>query len=61
MYICNRCGCRCDAGELHAGICDDCREEERLQEQRREADHMMRKRCIMEQPDGQLMLIFQGG
>lgn len=57
MYICNRCGCRCDAGELHAGICDDCREEEQRQEERREMDRKMRESCITEQPDGQLVLI----
>ena len=57
MYICNRCGCRCDAGELRAGICDDCWEEERQQEQRREMDRKMRESCITEQPDGQLVLI----
>lgn len=57
MYICNRCGCRCDAGELHAGICDDCREEEQRQEERREMDRNMRESCITEQPDGQLVLI----
>ena len=57
MYICNRCGARCDAGELRAGICDDCREEDRQQEQRREMDRKMRESCITEQPDGQLVLI----
>lgn len=57
MYICERCGCRFDAGELHSGICDDCLEADRQREERKEQERQMRKRCISEQPDGQLALI----
>lgn len=60
MYICNRCGCRCDAGELRGGVCDDCLEEERHLEARREQDRIMREHCIMEQSNGQLALILGG-
>lgn len=58
MYICERCGCRCDAGELHAGICDDCLEADRQQEERQEQERKMREMCIMEQPGGQLVFSF---
>ena len=57
MYICGICGCRCDAGELHGGVCDDCREEAALKEQKREEWRQMRARHITEQADGQLVLI----
>ena len=57
MYICDRCGCWCDAGEIHGGICDDCLEESRQKEIRAEENRLMRKRCITEQTDGQLVLM----
>ncbi len=46
-----------DAGELRGGVCEDCLETERQQEERSEQDRQMRRRCIMEQADGQLALI----
>ena len=57
MYICNKCGCRCDAGELRGGVCDDCREVERYLEVKRDQERLMLESCIKEQPDGQLILI----
>ena len=56
MYECSRCGCRCDAGELHGGVCDDCREEEKSLELRKEWNRKMRVRNIAEQSDGQLVM-----
>lgn len=57
MYICSKCKGVFDAGELRGGVCEDCLEAERQQEERQEQDRQMRKRCIREQPDGQLALI----
>lgn len=57
MYECSRCGCRCDAGELHGGVCDDCLEEEKQLEIRREWNRKMRVQNITEQSDGQLKLL----
>lgn len=31
---CRRCGCLCDPGDIIGGLCDDCREEEELEERR---------------------------
>ena len=60
MYICNKCGCRCDAGELRGGVCDDCREEERYLEVKRDQERLMRERFIIERRDGQLALMLGG-
>lgn len=51
MYECTYC----DAGELHAGICDDCREEEEQLEIRREERRQMLKRNLVMGEDGQLV------
>lgn len=32
MVKCKRCGANCDAGEVIAGICIDCAEEERVRQ-----------------------------
>lgn len=55
MYECKICNGLFYAGELHGGICDDCREKETQEENRRELNRQMRKRCIREQGDGQLI------
>lgn len=55
MYECEKCQGLFDAGELHGGICDECREAEEQQEHQREMNRQMRKRCIREQEDGQLV------
>lgn len=55
MYICKKCQGLFDAGELHGGVCDDCREAEEQEEVWRELNRQMRKRCIREQADGQLV------
>ena len=57
MYQCRQCKGLFDAGELRGGVCEDCLEAERQQEEQKEQDRLMRKRCIMEQPDGQMALI----
>lgn len=36
MRRCDKCGCLCDPGDLRGGICDDCREAERKQEENQE-------------------------
>lgn len=36
MRRCDKCGCLCDPGDLVNGVCDDCRENERKQEENRE-------------------------
>lgn len=56
MYECDRCKCLFDAGELHGGVCDDCREEEEQQEARKEWTRKMLTRNIAEQSDGQLVI-----
>lgn len=57
MYECEKCQGLFDAGELHGGICDDCREAEEQQDLQRELNRQMRKRCIREQEDGQLVFL----
>ena len=43
MLTCDRCGCFCDPGDLINGICDDCREAERKEEQwKQETERLMR-------------------
>lgn len=59
VYVCDKCGCYCDAGELHAGICNDCREEEELLEIRREERRQMLKRNLVMREDGQLVCNWQ--
>lgn len=59
MSTCKRCGCICDPGDIRNGICDDCREEERSLEIRREWYLKMRAQNIIEQPDGQLTICNQ--
>ena len=59
MSACRRCGCICDPGDIRNGICDDCREEERSLEIRREWYRKMRAQNIIEQPDGQLTICNQ--
>lgn len=36
MRRCDKCGCLCDPGDLVNGICDDCRQQERKQEENQE-------------------------
>lgn len=43
MRRCDKCGCLCDPGDLLGGICDDCRTEEKKQEESREV--MLRMMC----------------
>ena len=59
MSTCKRCGCICDPGDIRNGICDDCREEEKSLEIRREWYLKMRAQNIIEQPDGQLTICNQ--
>ena len=56
MYECSRCKCLFDAGELHGGVCDDCREKEEQQEARKERTRKMLVRNVIEQSDGQLVI-----
>lgn len=43
MLTCRICGCYCDPSDLINGICDDCREAERREEERkRESDRLMK-------------------
>jgi len=57
MYQCNTCGCYVDAGELHGGVCDDCIIAERQREERKDWTRKMLAKNIVEQADGQLVLI----
>lgn len=57
MYQCSMCHGYFDAGELHGGVCDDCVEEVMAQEERREELARMRRRCLSEQMDGQLVMV----
>lgn len=36
MRRCDKCNCLCDPGDLVNGICDDCRETDRNQEENQE-------------------------
>ena len=56
MYECDRCKCLFDAGELHGGVRDDCREKEEQQEARKEWTRKMLARNVAEQSDGQLVI-----
>ena len=56
MYECDRCKCLFDAGELHGGVCDDCRDAEEQQEVRKEWTRKMLAMNVMEQSDGQLVI-----
>lgn len=43
MLTCRICGCNCDPSDLINGVCDDCREAERREEQRKqEINRLMR-------------------
>lgn len=33
MLICRICGCHCDPSDTVNGVCDDCREEQKIEEQ----------------------------
>lgn len=55
MYECEKCQGLFDAGELHGGICDDCREAEEQQERRRSDRMALLKSNLVEQEDGQLV------
>lgn len=57
MYQCRRCGSYADAGELRAGICEDCITEEREEEYRRDCNLKMLAMCIAEQKDGQMVMV----
>ncbi len=57
MYQCKRCGGYADAGELRAGICEDCITEERQEEERKEWNRKMLAMCIAEQKDGQMVMV----
>ena len=41
MLACRICGCLCDPADTINGICDDCREEMRYKEEKREEAEMM--------------------
>lgn len=36
MLTCRICHCNCDASDLINGVCDDCREQERKEEERKQ-------------------------
>ena len=36
MLKCRICNCNCDPGDLKNGICEDCREDMRLEEEKKE-------------------------
>lgn len=36
MLTCRICGCNCDPSDLQNGVCDDCRNEETVQEENQE-------------------------
>ena len=61
MYECSSCKCLFDAGELHGGVCDDCREKEEQQEARKEWTRKMLARNVAEQSDGQLVMFHGSG
>ena len=61
MYECYRCKCLFDAGELHGGICDDCRDKEEKQEARKEWTRKMLATNIAEQSNGQLVMFHGAG
>lgn len=43
MLTCSKCCCFCDNADIINGICDDCREAERKEEQRKqETERLMR-------------------
>lgn len=56
MNKCRKCGCMCDPGDIVGGVCDDCREEEKSLEIRKEWNRMMRDRNIKQQKDGQMVI-----
>ena len=57
MYECSICHGLCDPGELHGGVCDDCVEAAMVEEERKEQARMMRRRCLSERNDGQLVMV----
>ena len=57
MYQCKRCGGYVDAGELRAGICEDCTDETHREEERRDCNRKMLAMCIAEQKDGQMVMV----
>lgn len=57
MGSCRKCGCRCDPSDLQGGVCDDCREEERQQEERLDNRLAMLAHHVTEQEDGQIVMI----
>lgn len=57
-YSCHVCGGMCDVGELIGGVCPDCLEAAVQEEKRQEQRRKMVARHMVEQPDGQLSMIF---
>ena len=57
MYECDRCKCLFDAGELRGGVCDDGSEKEEQEEARKEGTRKMLARNVMEQQNGQLVIV----
>lgn len=57
MYQCSVCECLFDAGELTGGVCSDCLKEEALEEIRREQRRKMLAKHMVEQQDGQLLMM----
>ncbi len=54
MLTCSKCGCFCDNADLINGICDDCREAERKEEQRKqETERLMRAEFEKERNNGE--------
>lgn len=58
MRTCNKCGCYCDPGDTVNGTCTDCIEAEQQEEERKDIIRQMLKRNIMEQSDGQLVMVY---
>lgn len=46
MLTCNKCGCFCDNSDLINGVCDDCREaEQREQERKQKMSRLLNADC----------------
>lgn len=58
MRTCSKCGCFCDPGDTINGVCTDCIEAERQEDERREMMRQMLRRNLAEQADGQLVMIY---
>ena len=43
MLTCRLCGCNCDPSDLIGMVCDDCREKERKEQERKQKMDMLAK------------------